>query len=117
MAQTQTSIPGPLPADSLERGRQIYDEIMARIEPELMTDAIDGLKEKYKAETPEESGARSARYDAAFAEYDKQYAAYMLELHGAVRSLQRQVRAGVESDERAEESQELQNLESTISAL
>jgi hypothetical protein len=117
MADTQTATGAPEP-DAIARGKQIYDQIMAEIDPELVTDSLTTLSEKYKDETPEQAAARSARYDAAFAEYDKRYAAYMTDLGGKVKSLQRTVRAGIENDERAEEqASTLNNLESTISSM
>lgn len=104
--------------DAIARGLEIYDEIMASIEPELTSASLTTLAEKYANETPEEGAARAQRYDAAFTEYDKRYATYMADMGGKVRSLQRTVRAGIESDEHAdEEQQSLTNLEATISTL
>jgi hypothetical protein len=115
---TQTPIPAgqALPADAIERGKKIYDEIMAQIDPELVTDSLPTLDEKYKDETAEEAEARRERYNAAFAEYDVRYAQYMTDLGGKVKSLQRTVRAGIENDDRQEEQGALQNLESSISS-
>jgi len=116
MDPTQTATDGTS-SDAIGRGKQIYDQIMAQIDPELVTDSLNTLSEKYKDETPEQATARSARYEAAFAEYDKRYAAYMMELGGKVKSLQRTVRAGIESDEhQQEEATTLTNLESSISS-
>jgi hypothetical protein len=117
--QTGTAGQGDTPSvDAIARGLQIYDEIMASIEPELTSAVLPTLAEKYANETPEESKARGERYDAAFIEYDKRYATYMADMGGKVRSLQRTVRAGIESDEHVqEEQQSLTNLEASISTL
>ena len=116
MDQTQTYTNGSLPADALERGKQVYDEIMGQIEQELMTDSLSLLSEKYKDETPEQATVRAARYDEAFVEYDKRYSAYMMDLGGKVRSFQRTVRAGIETDERKEEeATTTANLENSLS--
>lgn len=110
MDQTHTST-------TSAQGQQIYDEIMGQIEPELLSTVLPTLKEKYKDETPQQAQERNARYDAAFAEYDKRYAQYMVDLSTKVHALQRTVRADEEKDVKTAEAQELSSLESSISSL
>lgn len=118
MDPTQTTAGDPSDASSnpLVRGQEIYDQIMAEVEPELVTATLATLGEKYKDETPEQAQARAARYEAAFAEYDKRYATYMADLSGKVHSLQRTVRAGIETDDRKEEENALTSLENSITS-
>lgn len=104
-----------MPADAMDRGKAVYDEIMAQIEPELTHASLATLADKYKDETPEQAQARQVRYDAAFAQYDQRYAQYMSNLSGQVKGLQRTVRAGIETDEREVEANQLANLESSFS--
>lgn len=113
--QTTTGQDSSVSPDAIARGQQIYNQIMNEIEPELMSDVLPTLAEKYKDETSEQAEARRQRYDAAYAEYDKRYAQYMTDMSSKVHTLQRTVRAGIEVDERKEESDELTNLESSIS--
>ena len=74
----------PLPS-----GEDIYNAIMAEIEPELTTDVLPTLEEKYKDESPEERTERFARYEAAFAQYEECYAAYVAELNEAATDMRR----------------------------
>ena len=67
----------PLPPPPvIPSGEEMYDQIMSQIEPDLVTAQLPLLKEKYKDETPEQAKARADRYNRAFAEYEKQFAAY-----------------------------------------
>lgn len=104
-----------MPADAVARGQQVYNQIMAGIEPELVSDVLPTLAEKYKDETAEQAEARRQRYEAAYAEYDKRYAQYMTNMATQVHTLQRTVRADIETDERKEESNTLTSLEDSIS--
>jgi hypothetical protein len=121
MDPTQTSTAGQfgaaIPADAAAQGASVYDQIMAEIEPDLLTNVIPTLETKYAGETPEQAAARSQRYDAAFAEYDKRYAVRMTQMDGQVHTLQKTVRTGIETDERHGEEDTLTTLESTISSL
>lgn len=54
-------------------GTSLYNAIMQEIDTDLITDNIPLLRKKYAGETPEEAKKRSARYEAAFTEYDKRY--------------------------------------------
>jgi len=67
-------------------GAEVYNGIMGTIEPELMTDQIPLMKEKYKDETPEQKKARGQRYAKAMEEYDRCYAQYLQEQDAKVRS-------------------------------
>lgn len=121
MDPTQTSAGQPtgvVSADAAARGQEIYDTIMSGIEPELTSRMLPTLPELYKDETAEQAEARKLRYEAAYAEYDKRYAQYMVDMSTKVHMLQRTSLAGIESDERKqEEDNTLKNLESSISTL
>ena len=96
-------------------GTDIYDQIMAKIEPELMSAVLPTLTEKYKNETPEQAKSRGERYAKAFEEYDRQYASFVVQLDAKVHAFERQAVASVEKESLKEESSQLSNLESQIS--
>lgn len=108
-----TVLPAP---PAIPSGEEIYDQIMGKIEPELMTAVLPTLKEKYKDETPEAAKVRAQRYQVAFAEYDKQYAVYLQSQEGTMRSYQMNLGRAVENVARDDEAPKLGDLESAISA-
>ena len=88
-------------------GEEIYNQLMAKIEPVLMTSEIPSLQERYKDETPEQKDARTKRYDAAFAEYEKQYAQYATELQDTFKAFKK---------EAVKESQAITSLDQQIAS-
>ena len=96
-------------------GEEIYDQLMQDIEPDLMTATLPTLKEKYKDETPEQAKTRAERYSTAFAEYDKQYAAYIAEQENVLHSYSRQLGNQAEQFVRTDEDQSITQLEAAIS--
>lgn len=97
-------------------GQEIYDLLMAGIEPELITSALPYLEEKYKDETPEQAQERAARYEKAFAEYAKQLGDYMAGMKSGLRKVHLGVMSGFESFDRADDEKLLQSLEQSILA-
>ncbi len=98
-------------------GTAIYDMLMAKIEPDLVTLVIPTLDEKYKTETPEERKARGLRYKDAFEKYDVAYREYMDGMKSGITKFQRDALHSVEQDNRADEQTDLDNLTSAISTL
>jgi len=66
MPTTDPTTGTPIPIDPSLTGDEIYDRIMTGIEPELTTEQLPTLSEKYKDETDEQKQARADRYNAAF---------------------------------------------------
>ena len=95
----------------------LYDQIMQPIEPELTRAGLQTLSIKYKGEKPQEAAARADRYNKAFAEYDKRFAAYMTELNGKVVSYQHAARTSTETKDRADEEQELSTLQTQMASM
>lgn len=56
---------------------EIYNLLMAQIEPELTTDMLPQLAAMYPGETPAEWKQRQERYQRAFALYEERFAALM----------------------------------------
>lgn len=54
----------------------LYDTIMMGIEPELVSENLEFIKDAAKNETADERKYRAARYATAFAEYDRQLSAH-----------------------------------------
>lgn len=99
------------------QGQQVYDNIMGRIEPELTTTTVKTLKEKYKDETPEQAKERAKRYSAAFAEYDKQYQEYKLNLERSMHQFQRGLGTHFEQKSRNDESGQMSTIEAAFSQI
>lgn len=112
MDTTQTNLTPP----SIPTGKEIYDSIMGEIDPELLSDNLPKLKEQYPDETPEQKKQRAARYNKAFAEYDKRFAVYMAELHGKVTHYRKQAMVNLEANDRVEEQSKMQAMESFFDA-
>ncbi len=101
---------------SFPSGDEVYDGIMSTIEPDLTTSQLPLLAQKYQNETPDEASTRSARYTKAFAEYDRRYAAFTVQLESAVHTYQKIAVASVEEHSKMKEERDLSNLEQSMSA-
>ena len=107
---TQTDPTKPV----IPEAEEIYDGIMSKIEPELVSGQIDALEKKYKDETPEEKKSRGVRYKAAFEKYDKAFAEYMLNLHQKVTDYRKTTLGRMESEERTKEEEKMRELDALI---
>jgi Fe2+ transport system protein B len=112
MANTNTLTVADLKVPS---GAQIYNSLMSAIEPELLTEVIPTLDEKYKGETAEENVARMARYKAAYEKYDAAFQEWVTSLHAAVTAYRHDALKAAEDDDRKTEADVLSTLESKIS--
>ncbi len=65
---------------TLPAGEQIYDTIMAQIEPDLLTASTVKTDAPEDGEALEAYGARMARYRKAFALYEKCFEAFVTHL-------------------------------------
>lgn len=108
---SSTAFPTP---PVIKSGKEVYDSIMQEIEPELTTENLDTLDEKYEGETKEESKARAERYKQAFVEYKKRYAEYKRNKDEEVRTYGRDLMSTVEADAVNRETNKMTNLESAI---
>ncbi len=103
-------------AASIPSGEELYNKLMAGIEPELLTQNLPTLEEKYKNESPEDAKARAAKYDKAFAEYEKQLAAYMSGMQRQVTTYKRTALQSAEAEDRTRDRATLQSLETEFSS-
>ena len=95
-------------------GRELYDQIMEQIEPELTSAQAPLLGEKYKDETPEQAASRAARYEKAFAEYRKRFAAFGADWEAQMQRFIRAVRNDSEHLERAMNGDTLSGLDEAM---
>jgi hypothetical protein len=95
-------------------GSELYDEIMAAIDPELVSANIPLLKEKYADETPEQSDARAARYDWAYEEFDRRLADREMGWADEMRRMKREAIASTEREDRIMEKPDIDALDQKI---
>lgn len=111
MPTQNTSPPTELKIPS---GEEVYNGIMGRIDPDLLTTVIPTLDAKYKGESESARTARLERYKKAYEEYDKQYAAWEQEVRALVARARREALQSAEKKERVKEEHILQNLDSQM---
>ena len=108
---------GQLVMPTLPSSQELYDAIMVDIEPELTSQQLPTLLEKYKDETSDRKKTRKKRYDAAFKEYRKRYAAFSSESKQLLRSFQKQATALEERGQRTEEENTLSHISDSLQNL
>ncbi len=108
-----TSSAGIAPPPVLS-GTELYDSIMKDIEPELLSDNLPLLKEKYANETPEERAARAARYSVAYAEYDKRFMKNCEDWNAQLHTYKRDALHQTEHKLKSKEAAELESIESSL---
>lgn len=93
-------------------GSEIYDSLMEPIEPELLSNNLPVLAEKYKDESEPDRVKRMEKYSMAFAEYDKAYEKWIKDLRGAVKLKRSEACRVAEEEQKEEDSSLLTDLES-----
>lgn len=118
MTQNQQTSGGAqtFPTLTLPTGRELYDVIMAQIEPELTSKQLPTLPQKYATETPDEAQERQARYDRAFAEYGKRFATFSEQLSGQVHAFQHIAVSAAEMSTKADEADGLAAITASIAS-
>ncbi len=66
----------------------LYDELMSRIEPDLVSNQLPLLDQKYAGETEEEHAARMEQYAAAYVVFDACLAELAREMNEDQRALE-----------------------------
>jgi hypothetical protein len=111
-------MPTPVAPDEAETkllAEQLYDLIMADIEPDLLLANIPTLDQKYQGETPEEHAARMKRYEAAYKKFDAEFSKFMSEVNDKVKVSKRNTLKEAEEKARNQEENQLNSLESAFS--
>ena len=113
---TGDDVATPVLAQPIPSGTEMYDTIMAQIEPDLVTAELPLLKEKYKEETSEQRAERAQCYEKAFALYAVRFqeytSAWNQNLHQAVNA----IKAQQEQEMQAANEEELGSIDNAISA-
>ncbi len=110
-------MPTPAVADEQENKRlaqELYNLLMAEIEPDLLLEKIPGLDAKYASETPEEKEARMKRYEAAYKKFDDEFNKFMADVDGKVRTSKREALKNKEEDARQQEQHDIDSLASAF---
>ena len=82
-------MPTPQPPSAQQKdeiSRQIYDQIMADIEPDLLLATIPLLDAKYAGETTEQHEGRMKRYAVAYKKFEEAFAAFKANVNGSIRA-------------------------------
>lgn len=103
-----------IPQLEIPTGQELYDKIMAEIEPELTSEGKKTIAEKYKDETPEERAARMLRYRQAFDRYDEAYNGYLQTLRLQVERERHAQFQAVETRDRQGEATWMEEFDSLI---
>ena len=98
-------------------GTQIYDTIMAQIEPDLVSTMATELNRKYANETTQERSDRMQRYKRAFELYDKCFSAFSLEMTEEAKKAKYTARQAAEAKSRGEDEQTESGLLSQIASI
>ena len=114
-AQRQATIQGQDDFETEELAMKVYDLIMADIEPDLLSYNIDLLDEYYAGENDEEHAERMARYEAAYAAFDRAFEEFMASIQEEVRDTRRTALRERESQARSDEEAALAALETAFS--
>ncbi len=95
----------------------MYDAIMSRVEPELVTKNLKKLDAPFTKETPDERKARYQRYSKAFVTYKKIFKQWATKLKGAVSAYKRARTRAAESIVKKEEANIISSLEAQMNSL
>ncbi|MFA5799546.1 MAG: hypothetical protein WC840_01135 [Candidatus Peribacteraceae bacterium] len=95
-------------------GKEVYNLLMSKIEPDLTTEQFQKLKQKYPEETNEEKQMRLKRYKKALEEYDRAFAEYVTGLYESVHNYRKSARKYVEDMAHDSEEKTLLQVEKQI---
>jgi hypothetical protein len=98
----------------LPTAEDIYDALMGKIEPDLVSTNLPLLESAYLGETPAQKQVRMARYQKALAAYDKALDAWCLQMEQRTRKLRTDVAAELEGESRNKDESILAELESAM---
>lgn len=105
----------PLPVPpAIVSGDELYDSLMAKIEPELLIANLPKITELTKNETVAERQARAERYARAFEAYDKALRAHVKEWNTSFHRFKTTTMKTLEQEAAATEDANLSSLEDSI---
>ena len=86
MSQSQKQ-PASTQVSAIPSSKQIYDMLMERIEPDLLSANLDRLADPFRGEPYEKREERCRRYERAFSTYTIAFKEWATNLKHAVRQL------------------------------
>lgn len=98
----------PTTLPSIPNVQELYDTLMAPIEPELTSGERPKLKAKYRYESPDHQDARHRRYAAAFRKYYTALGNFVDETTRQFKSCWREDLRTAEAEDRANEGNDLE---------
>lgn len=99
---------------TIPTGQELFDSIMAHIEPDLTSENLKTLDQKYAGETEDETWTRKQRYELAFERYEQAYSGYVETLQAQANRYRKQSIQKVELEHREKESGFLGTIEQAI---
>ena len=113
---TQSAQGSGIPAPPvIEGGDEVYNKIMGEIEPDLTTDQLPLMDEKYKNESEEDRKARMKRYAEAAKTFKVKYEEFKSNQEGGLKRFKRGAMGAIEEKSSNSDMNEMALLESAIS--
>ncbi len=91
-------------------GKELYDSIMSKIEPDLVSSQVVLLPQKYNNEPADLKRERLARYTAAFKKYDETYQTYLGHLRAQIKQYKTDAFAWAEEMSASAETEQMGQL-------
>ena len=105
----------PVSSQSQEQiSEQVYDLLMADIEPDLLLATIPTLEKKYAHETPKEHEIRMERYQLAYKKFDETFKAFSVTINGSVRTIKQNVLRKKEEQAASEEQKIMEDIQARL---
>jgi hypothetical protein len=101
-------------AEKKRLAEELYNTLMADIEPDLLLENIPGLDAKYAGETPEEHDARLKRYEVAYKKFDEEFGKFMVNVDDKVRTTRRESLRAKEQEVRKGEEDAINSIASAF---
>src|SRR3989344_4069342 len=99
---------------TIPTGQELYDSLMGHIEPDLTSEGLKVLDQKYANETPVQTTERKKKYELAFERYEQAYQGYIETLHAQATRYRKESFSKVELEHRGKEAGLLETLQQAI---
>lgn len=107
MATQTFTLPAP---PKILAGKALYDALMSKIEPDLVSTAIPTLAEKYSNETEVEKERRRKRYNKAYEKFYDALDTYLYDMQMRIKRYRKQGMETIEQISAFHDDQHLDNL-------
>lgn len=96
-------------------GKELYDSIMSKIEPELVSAELPLLEQKFGNEPDDLKKERLARYAAAFKKYDVAYQVFLADIRQMIKQYKTDSFTWAESISGEKEGRTMEEINTQIS--